>query len=159
VTGRLAAAAVGLLLVAAACSDGSSEGAAPRSSPEDEAPASTTTTLDDSPFCQSVRALVALGDDAADPTPEAVVSQSQEMQGLLDEVAAAAPGDAPPDVPALLADFRAIADAVVASGGDVDAAYAALQAGQPELWDRLAQPTAHEDGFRFFADRCGTPMP
>jgi hypothetical protein len=161
---RLAVAALSVLAVASACSGGSSGDEARSSGSDgsagDEAQAEvTSTTLDDSPFCQDVRALVALGDDPGDPTPDAVLAQSQAMRGLLDEISASSPPDAPDAVAALLSDFRTIADAVTASGGDVDAAYAALEAEQPELWARLAEPTAHDDGFRYFADHCGTPLP
>lgn len=161
---RLAATVLSLVVMASACSGGSGDDGAGRSGTDrsggDEAEAEApSTTLDDSPFCQSVRALVALGDDAGDPNPDAVLAQSEEMRGLLDEIAASSPADAPLEVAALLGDFRTIADAVTASGGDVDAAYATLQAEQPVLWARLAEPTAHDEGFRYFAERCGTPLP
>jgi len=159
---RLFVACLAVLLALAACSgDGADEGAG-TTEPGGEASEgpTTTTTLDEGPFCTNVRALVDLGEDeTAEPTPEAVVAQSEELLTVIGEITANVPSDSPPAVEALLDDFRVIAEAVGAAGGDVEAAYATLEAEQPELWARLAEPTAHDEGFAYFNERCGTPLP
>jgi len=156
-SGRLALAAAGLVL-ASACSSSVEPDDATGTTTAGEAPASSA-PVDTSPFCENVRALVELDAGADEPTPEAVVAQAGEMVTVLDEITINVPPDAPPEVEGLLDDFRAIAEAVGAAGGDLDAAYASIEAGQPELWARLSDPAAHDTAFRFFADRCGTPLP
>ena len=58
------------------------------------------------------------------------------------------PDGAPADVESLFDDYRAIAVAIGGAGGDIDAAYAALQEDQPELVARLFNATAHLRGLR-----------
>jgi hypothetical protein len=154
--------ALTLGITVAGCSSRSdTDGAAARpTSPTVETSEAPSTSLDTGPFCTNVRALEGLGEDQGDAaTPDVVLAQAEETIGVLDEITATVPTDAPPDVEVLLDDFRAIVEAIVAAGGDSDAAYASLQADQPELWARLSDPAAHDGAFAFFAARCGTPLP
>lgn len=146
-------------LVGAACSGGGDDGAGPTSSStvdRTDAGPSTTTTIEEGPFCDSVRALAALDSTSpADGSPQEVLAQNEQMLDLIDEAAAAAPTDAPPDVQALFDDFHAIGEAIATAGGDVEQAYATLAEADPELTDRLTDPGAHMDAVGFFAVRCG----
>lgn len=118
----------------------------------------TSTTLDRSAFCENLRALEGLGgaEGQRDGDPAEVVAQAEQMLDLLDEIQTNVPDDAPAVVASVIDDLRAIADAVGAAAGDVDAAYAAIQSNDPALWSRLQDPSTHRAAFDFFAARCGT---
>jgi len=121
----------------------------------------TTTTLDKSPFCVAIRELESLGN--APPTGERtqalVLEQNEQLAGLIEDATNNAPQDAPADVASLLDDYRVVSEAIVAAAGDTEAAMAKLRAEQPELSDRLSQPSAHREAFEFFAELCGTAPP
>lgn len=108
------------------------------------------------PFCTSIQALQGLGDGGATTgAPEQVLAQNEAMLDLLDEAAASVPAGAPADVESLFDDYRAIAVAIGGAGGDIDAAYAALQEQQPEVAARLYNESAHLVAFEYFANNCG----
>jgi hypothetical protein len=164
---RRAATAVGVLVLlgAAECGSSAGEDAAPGPStttttalaggPTGERP-STETTEGDGSFCASIQGIQALsGTDAQGATPEQVLVQNEQLLDLLDAAAASVPDGAPADVEALVDDYRSIAEAIGAAGGDVDAAYAAIQAERPELAARLFNETAHLPAFDYFASQCG----
>lgn len=121
----------------------------------------TTAPLDQSRFCVAIRALEALGTApaASGGGPTEVLGQNAQLAGLIEEAAANLPKDAPGDVAVLLADYRAISEAVSAAKGDRDAAIAALTAAEPALMARVSTAGAHKAAFSFFADRCGTAPP
>ena len=161
-----AGAALGLVtaLVLGGCSGGGDEPESATTetteatSTSDTTQPSTTTTVDRTPFCENLRALEALGgtESGADATPAAVMAQTEQMLDLLDEIQATVPAGAPPAVDGVIDDLRAIAEAIGAAAGDVDAAYAEIESSNPELWTRLQDPSTHRAGFDFFAARCGT---
>lgn len=121
----------------------------------------TEPALDQSPFCVTIRSLEDMGNepDSGDGTPEEVLAQNDEIIRLLEDATATAPDDAPADVQSLFDDYMVLSQAITTSGGDTDAAFAALQADEPELMARLAQPDAHTEAFTFFSERCGTAAP
>jgi hypothetical protein len=157
----LCAAALGLSALAVGC--GTGDDAADDSAPIDDEAVSEDggepgVELDQSTFCVTIRQLEAMGraPDGGDGSPEAALAQTAEMRALLDEAAATAPDDAPPDVQALLDDYGLLTAAIEGAGGDTAAAFEALSTGEPELMARLTLPAAgHADAFSFFADRCG----
>jgi hypothetical protein len=156
---RRAALAVLVVLAALATGCSDDDGA---SAPEDAAAGEDTgTTLDQSPFCVTVRELEELGSEPAegDGSPEEVLEQNADIVDLLESAKGTAPADAPPDVHALFDDYLVLSAAITASGGDTDAAFAALQAEQPDLMSRLSEPDAHGEAFRWFSERCGTAPP
>jgi hypothetical protein len=117
-----------------------------------------STALDQSTFCTSIRGIQGLGGDAGGAVPEQVLAQNEEMLGLLDEAQASVPEGAPSDVASLIDDYRKIGEAIGAAGGDVNAAYAAIQGSDPNLAARLVDASAHLAAFQFFADRCGVTL-
>jgi len=122
--------------------------------PGDEGPVGT---VNPSPFCTTIQSLQGLGaGGATNGAPEQVLAQNEAMLDLLDEAAASVPEGAPADVESLFDDYRAIAVAIGGAGGDIDAAYAAIQANQPDLAGRLFNETAHLPAFEYFANHCGT---
>ncbi|MGQ0831154.1 MAG: hypothetical protein ACT4OV_05700 [Microthrixaceae bacterium] len=147
------------LVVLAACGGGGS--AAAPTTRESSDTTTTTAPLDQSRFCVAIRALEALGTApaASGGGPTEVLGQNAQLAGLIEEAAANLPKDAPGDVAVLLADYRAISEAVSAAKGDRDAAIAALTAAQPALMARVSTAGAHKASFSFFADRCGTAPP
>ncbi len=160
----LATVALGL----AACGSGG-DGAAPTT--EASSPSSTTATsrglpgdgeapldsVPEGPFCESIAAIQGLGaGEAAGGTPEQVLAQNEAMLDLLDEASASVPAGAPADVESLFDDYRTIAVAIGGAGGDVEAAYAAIQRDEPQLATRLFAESAHLPAFEFFANHCGT---
>ena len=153
--------ALAVLLAVAAlatgCSDGDGAGSPDDAAIDDD----TGTTLDPSPFCVTVRELEELGSEPAegDGTPEEVLEQNAAIVELLEAAKGTAPADAPPDVHALFDDYLLLSAAITTSGGDTDAAFAALQAEQPDLMSRLGAPDAHGEAFRWFSERCGTAPP
>ena len=113
-------------------------------------------TINPSPFCTTIQSLQGLGAGGATTgAPEQVLAQNEAMLDLLDEAAASVPEGAPADVESLFDDYRAIAVAIGGAGGNIDAAYAAIQEDQPELAARLFNATAHLPAFEFFARHCG----
>src|SRR5204862_60286 len=83
-----------------------------------------TFTGDGSAFCNSMLALGQVaGADGA--TPAEVLAANQELAANLDEAQANTPADAPPDLDALLDDYRAASQAIAKAKGDVDAALVA----------------------------------
>jgi hypothetical protein len=121
--------------------------------------ASTTTQATvGGPFCTSVQAIRDLGGDAAAATPADVLAQNEQLLDLLDEASASVPDGAPADVEGLFDDYRTIAQAIGAAAGDVDAAYASIQASDPALAARLFNPTAHLPAFEFFEGACGVSL-
>jgi hypothetical protein len=62
---------------------------------------------------------------------------------------------APADVESLFDDYQMVADAIRLAGGDIDAAYAALQEREPQVAARLFNATAHLPAFEYFANHCG----
>jgi hypothetical protein len=156
----VAAALVALVaLVAAGCSDDGNGGSPDEgAAPADEAPG---TTVDQSPFCVTIRELEALGSEPAEGggSPEEVLEQNDEVVALLEAARSSAPADAPPDVHALFEDYVLLSSAITTAGGDTEAAFAALQAEQPDLMTRLSGPDAHAEAFRWFSERCGTAPP
>jgi hypothetical protein len=108
------------------------------------------------PFCSSIAGIQGLGaDEAAGATPEQVLAQNEAMLDLLDEASANVPEGAPADVESLFDDYRTIAVAIGSAGGNVEAAYAAIEQDEPDLAARLFNPTAHLPAFEFFANHCG----
>ncbi len=159
-------------LVLAACGGDGDDGAdaAPTTGP----PATSTTTATEGgsglpgagegppgtvaagPFCDSIAGIQGLGaGEAAGGTPELVLAQNEAMLDLLDEASANVPPGAPADVESLFDDYRTIAVAIGSAGGDVEAAYTAIQRDEPELAARLFTETAHLPAFEFFANHCG----
>jgi hypothetical protein len=121
--------------------------------PGDEGPVGT---IAEGPFCASIASLQGLGaGGATTAAPEQVLAQNEAMLDLLDEAAATVPDGAPADVESLFDDYRAIAVAIGGAGGDVDAAYAAIQRDDPELAGRLFNETSHLPAFEYFANHCG----
>jgi hypothetical protein len=161
----LCAAALGLTALAVGCGKG--DDPADAGDPVDdeavhEDGGDPEVELDQSTFCVTIRQLEAMGSAPAggDSSPEAALAQNAEVRALLDEAAATAPDDAPPDVQALLDDYGILTTAIDGAGGDTTAAFEALSAAEPELMARLGQPAAgHADAFTYFADRCGTAAP
>ena len=171
-----AASAVGLVLVAVlagaslgACGGGGDDATAETTFDGNASTTSTTGdvglpgdgegsvgTIDQGPFCTSIQAFQGLGAGGATTgAPEQVLAQNEEMLDLLDEATATVPDGAPADVESLFDDYRAIAVAIGGAGGDVEAAYAAIQEHQPALAARLFNATAHLPAFEYFANHCG----
>jgi hypothetical protein len=154
-------AALAVLLALAALATGCSDDDGASSADGAAAGEDTGTTLDQSPFCVTVRDLEQLGSAPAegDGSPEEVLEQNAAIVELLESAKGTAPADAPPDVHALFDDYLVLSAAITASEGDPDAAFAALQAEQPDLMTRLSAPDAHGEAFRWFSERCGTAPP
>ncbi len=158
-------------LVLAACGGGG--GGGDDAAPTTGAPATSTTTAaggtglpgagedppgpaTEGPFCDSIQGIQGLGaGEAAGAAPEQVLAQNEAMLDLLDEASANVPAGAPAAVEALFDDYRTIAVAIGTAGGDVEAAYTALQRDEPELAGRIFNDDAHLAAFAFFADHCG----
>jgi hypothetical protein len=142
---------------------GGDDGAAPTTSAEvvEVVPSTTVTTgplLDNGTFCTSIQGIQALSagpqvEGAA--TVEQVLAQNEQLLDLLDEASASVPEGSPFDVEALFDDYRVVAQGIGAAGGDVEAAYAALQTSSPEVMARLVNPSAHLPAFEFFTTHCG----
>jgi hypothetical protein len=147
---------VALVLTLGACSDGddTTDGTA---APETTSP-TPTFTGDGSPFCDAMLGVGQVGGDP-DASPEEVLAANQTLVGYLDEAQANTPADAPADFDALLDDYRAATQAIVTAGGDVEAAFAALERDSPDLVERLGSSTSHQEGYDFLVDRCGITQP
>lgn len=159
-TARVRRLLVAALLLGSCSSSGGAPAGSDSTADAGTATSGPTTTLDESPFCLNVRALQDLGGDSpTDSSPAAVLEQSDTMLAILDELAVTVPAGSPPDIEALIDDFRAINEAIARTGGVVDEAYAGIQRDQPELYQRISEPNSHLVAFRFFAERCGTPLP
>jgi len=122
---------------------------------------SSTVPLDRSPFCVAIRALEAFGTDTSSSsrTPTDVLDANARLARLIEQVAAGLPGGAPADVQTLIADYRAITQAIADAQGDTSAAFAALDASSKEVVARLSDADAHRDSFTYFAAHCGTAAP
>lgn len=148
---------VGALAVAlTACTSDPPPGSGADSPPST---ASTPTFVGDgSAFCDAMLGVGQIG-GAEGATPAEVLAENARLVGLLDEAQANTPADAPPDFDELLDDYRAATEAIGEAGGDVDAAFAALQQTSPELVARLGSSTSHADAFAFLVERCGLTAP
>jgi len=115
----------------------------------------------DTPFCEAARGLDALGREPApaDRSAQEVLAQTERLAGFIEVLAANRPDDAPDAVDALVADYRILSAAIVDAKGDIEAAFAVLDAEEPELTVRLGLPDSYQDAVAFFADRCGTSIP
>lgn len=122
---------------------------------------SSTAPLDRSPFCVAIRALEAFGTEASSGsgTPADVLAANARLARLIEQVAAGVPEGAPADVQSLIADYRALTQAISAAGGDTAAAFAALDASSTEVVARLSDASAHRESFAYFASHCGTAPP
>ena len=118
-------------------------------------------SIDDTPFCEAARGLEALGREPAPAERSApqVLAQNERLAGFIEVLAANRPQDAPDAVDALVADYRVLSAAIVDANGDIEAAFAVLDAEDPELSIRLGLPDSYHDAVVFFADRCGTALP
>jgi hypothetical protein len=143
-----------LVLALAACSDDDG------SSPSTTASTAPTPTFvgDGSPFCD---AMLNLGQvrGAQGATPQQVLAANQELVAQLDEAQANTPPDAPPDFDALLDDFRIASTAIFDAGGDVEKAFEALEAAEPDVVARLGSPSSHPEAYGFLTERCGIDRP
>ena len=92
-------------------------------------------------------------------TPAEVVAANQELVAQLDEAQANTPEDAPPDLDALLDDYRAASAAIAAAKGDLTAAFEALGNEHPDVVARLGSSSSHEEAYSFLVDRCGINVP
>ena len=146
--------AVLLLLAAVACSD--DDGTAPTTT-ESTAP-TPTLTGDGSAFCNAMLALGKVA-GASGATPAEVLAANQKLADNLGEAQANTPSDAPPDLDALLDDYRVASEAIATAKGDVDAAFKALGVEHPEVVSRLGSSSSHEAAYTFLADRCGNKAP
>ena len=159
-----------VLLLAAACSS-EDDDAAPSSTSlpvgtsETTAPVPTVLTVPDGPrpgaggtFCTSMLRLGSLsaGPDAA---PADVLALNEELLDLLGEAQATTPEESPLAIDVLIDDFRAVALALADSGGDVDAAYAALAIDDPDTFARFSESGARDEAYEFLAVHCGTDVP
>lgn len=127
-------------------------------SPSTSTTSTTSSTGDGSPFCAAMLGIGQIGGDA-ESAPEQVLADNQALAALLDEAQANTPEDSPPDLDALIDDYRAASQAIVDAGGDVEAAFAALQLEAPDVVARLGSSTSHEDAYAFLVDRCGVSVP
>lgn len=155
---------------AAGCSDGGDGDAVPSTStavaPEATGPPRTTLlTVPDGPrpgagstFCTSMLRLGQLnpGPEAA---PDEVLALTEQLLDLLGEAQANTPEDAPPAIDVLLDDFRVVATALFDAGGDVEAAYAALESTDPEAFARFSTEGARDEAYAFLTVHCGTTPP
>ncbi len=114
--------------------------------------------LDDSPFCVAIRELEALsaGTAPADASVDDVLAQNAKLAALIAAASADVPDEAPGAVETLLADYGALATAIEKANGDTVAVFAALDASDPQLADRLRLPDAYNSAVVFFSERCGT---
>ncbi len=105
--------------------------------------------------------MLGVGRIGADPAaaPARVLADNQRLAALLDEVQASTPEDAPPELDALIDDYRAASQAIVAAGGDVEAAFAALERDVPDVVARLGSSTSHVVAYDFLVARCGISAP
>lgn len=152
---------LGVLFVAlaalSACSGSDDATSTTTSSPTTSVdPDATTPTFvgDGSAFCDAMLGVGQIG-NSADAAPAEVLADNEQLLALLDEAQANTPADAPADLDALLDDYRAASQAIAAAGGDVDAAFAALEEESPDVFARLSSSTSHEAGFTFLIERCG----
>ncbi|MGK2949575.1 MAG: hypothetical protein ACSLFP_13445 [Acidimicrobiales bacterium] len=130
-----------------------------------EAPRTTVLTVPEGPrpgagstFCTSMLRVGQLnpGPDAA---PDDVLALTEELLDLLGEAQANTPEGSPPAIDVLLDDFRAVATSLFDAGGDVDAAYAALETSNPEAFARFSTEGARDEAYAFLTVHCGTTPP
>ncbi len=133
-------------------------GSTSTTAPTVASPTTALVTGDGSPFCD---AMLGVGQIGRDPVaaPDQVLADNQVLAALLDEVQVNTPEDAPPDLDALIDDYRAASEAIVAAGGDVEAAFAALQRDAPDVVARLGSSTSHVEAYDFLVARCGFSAP
>lgn len=122
---------------------------------------SSTAPLDRSPFCVAIRALEAFGTETStgSRTPADVLDANARLARLVEQVAAGVPAGAPADVQSLVADYRALTQAISVANGDTSAAFAALEASSKEVVARLGDADAHRESFAYFSSHCGTAPP
>ncbi len=147
--------AAALALAVTACSDDGGETGSTTVPPD----ASTPTFVGDgSAFCN---AMLGVGQvqRTADATPEQVLAENERLLGFLAEAQTNTPEDAPPDFDALLDDYQVAARAIATAGGDIEAAFAALDEQAPEVVGRLGSSTSHAEAYEFLVDRCGISAP
>jgi hypothetical protein len=149
--------AAALVVVLTACSGRDDASTSTSSSTSEEAPAPTFTG-DGSPFCDSMLALGQLP-SAEGATPEGVLEATKQLAAHLDEAQASTPSDAPPDLDALIDDYRMATNAILAAGGDVRVAFADLQREHPEVVARLRSPSSHQAAYDFLVERCRMNAP
>jgi len=149
-----------LLVLAAAvsCSGDDDGGTAPPTSTTASTAPTPTLTGDGSAFCTAMLAL-GRGTGAEGSTPAEVLTANQELVAHLDEAQANTPEDSPPDLDALLDDYRVAAEAIAAANGDVEAAFEALSAEHPDVVARLGSESSHEEAYAFLATRCASNTP
>jgi ABC-type transporter Mla subunit MlaD len=138
--------------VAGACAD---DGGREAGSTTTESIAPTPTFVGDgSAFCD---AMLAVGqvERSTDDSPAEVRAENEELARHLDEAQANTPPDAPPDLDALLDDYRTASEAIADADGDIDAAFEALERDAPAVVERLGSSTSHEEGYDFLVGRCG----
>lgn len=157
-----------VLVGAAGCGSGGGDDSTDRAvatTPGGSVDGDSTTTvpapLYDTPFCEAARGLDALGREPApaDRSAQEVLAQTERLAGFIEVLAATRPGDAPAAVDALVEDYRILSAAIVDAEGDIEAAFAVLDAEDPELSVRLGLPDSYHEAVVFFADRCGTSIP
>ena len=149
--------AVLLLGLAAACSDDDGTAASSTSTTASTIP-TPTFTGDGTAFCNAMLALGQVA-GAEDATPEEVLEANRELVANLGEAQANTPEDAPPDLDALLDDYRIASDAITKANGDVEAAFRALGVEHPDVVSRLGSSSSHEEAYTFLVDRCGINVP
>lgn len=115
-------------------------------------------TGDGSAFCDAMLAVGRIGGDP-EATPDQVLADNQVLATLLDEAQASTPADAPSDLDALIDDYRTASQAIVAAGGDVEAAFVALQRDAPDVVARLGSSSSHVEAYDFLVARCGMVAP
>jgi hypothetical protein len=147
-----------LVLAAGACSGDDGGTAPPTNATASTAPTTPTFSGDGSAFCTAMLA-VGTVETAAGATPAEVVAANQELVAQLDEAQANTPEDAPPELDALLDDYRVASEAIFAAEGDVEVAFAALGAEHPDVVSRLGSESSHEEAYAFLAERCGNEAP
>lgn len=145
--------ALALALAAGACSDDGG-GSRPSAAATESTAPTPTFTGDGSAFCDAMLGVGQIGRDA-EASPDEVLADNDKLVAFLDEAQANTPTDAPPDFDALLDDYRAATQAIAAAGGDVEAAFAALERESPKVVDRLGSSTSHAEGYDFLVERCG----
>ena len=144
--------------VAASCSGDDDDGTAPPTSTTASTAPTPTLTGDGSAFCTAMLAL-GQGTGAEGSTPAEVLAANQELVAQLGEAQANTPEDAPPDLDALLDDYRIASEAIAAANGDVEAAFEALGAEHPDVVARLGSSSSHEEAYSFLVERCGINTP
>ena len=150
-----AALVLSVVLLLGGCAD---DGGADAGSTTTSTAPTPTFVGDGSPFCD---AMLAVGqvERSADATPAEVLAENEELQAHLDEAQANTPADAPPDLDALLDDYRVASLAIATAEGDVEAAFEALERDDPGVVERLGSSSSHVEGYQFLVDRCGIAAP